>query len=58
MSWFNRRPRAKEPVKALTPYRTSPAIDRALEQAKKLGPKSLKNKSKNTHRKTGLSCMD
>ena len=46
MSWFNRRPRTKEPAKALTPYRTSPAIDKAMEQSKELGPKSHKSVKK------------
>ena len=46
MSWFNRRPKIKEPAKTLKPYRTSPASDRALEQAKELGPRSHKSVKK------------
>jgi hypothetical protein len=39
MSWFNRKPRVKEPIKATTPHRTSPVSEKILEEAKKIGPK-------------------
>jgi len=47
VSWFKRIPHRYLPTTlALTPYRTSPATDRALEQAKEIGPDSHKNVKK------------
>lgn len=37
MSWFNRRPRIKEPVRPAH-HRRGPATEKILEEAKKLGP--------------------
>ena len=36
MSWFNRKPRIKEPVK-LPRHRRGPATEKILEESKKLG---------------------
>jgi hypothetical protein len=41
MSWFNRRPKIKEPLKQ-TPHLSSPITDRKLEEAKDRGPKKKK----------------
>ena len=47
MSWFKRIPPRYPPKStAPTPYRSSPAIDRAREQAKEIGPRSHKNVKK------------
>jgi hypothetical protein len=47
MSWFKRIPHRYPPATtAPTPYRSSPATDRALEQAKEIGPDSHKNVKK------------
>ena len=47
MSWFKRIPHRYPPVTpAPIPHRTSPATDRALEQAKEIGPSSHKNVKK------------
>jgi hypothetical protein len=47
MSWFKRIPHRYPPATpAPTPYRSSPATDRALEQAKENGPGSHKNVKK------------
>ena len=47
MSWFKRIPPRYPPkATAPTPYKTSPATDLALEQAKKIGPDSHKNVKK------------
>jgi hypothetical protein len=43
MSWFNRRPRVKEPPKH-TPHRTSPIAEKVLKEAKKSGSKAPKIK--------------
>jgi hypothetical protein len=43
MSWFKRIPHRYPPAtSATTPYRSSPATDRALEKSKLLGPKPRK----------------
>jgi hypothetical protein len=34
MSWFKRKPRTKEPVKHITPHRTSPIAEKMLKEAK------------------------
>jgi hypothetical protein len=48
MSWFNRRPRAKEPLKQ-TPHHTSPLTQRLLkEQKEAVSPKKLKSKKDNS----------
>ena len=39
MSWFNRKPRLREPSRPSAPHRTSPASEKILKEAKKLGPK-------------------
>lgn len=39
MSWFNRKPRLKEPSRPSAPHRTSPVSEKILKEAKKLGPK-------------------
>ena len=47
MSWFKRNPPRYPPKPtAATPYRSSPATDLALEQAKEIGPRSHKNVKK------------
>jgi hypothetical protein len=47
MSWFKRIPHRYPPVTpAPTPYRTSPAIDKAMEEAKLLSPKTRKKSVK------------
>jgi hypothetical protein len=47
MSWFKRIPHRYPPTTpAPAPYRSSPATDRALEQAKEIGPRSHKNVKK------------
>ena len=47
MSWFKRIPPRYPPKPAVTtPYKTSPATDLALEQAKEIGPRSHKNVKK------------
>ena len=47
MSWFKRIPHRYPPTTSVhTPYRSSPAIDRAIEQAKEIGPRSHKNVKK------------
>jgi hypothetical protein len=39
MSWFKRSPRKNEPYKPPTiPHHTSPASDKMMEEAKKIGP--------------------
>lgn len=43
MSWFNRRPRLKEPSKPVMPHRTSPIAEKLLEEAKKLAPQKMKH---------------
>jgi hypothetical protein len=43
MSWYNRRPRIKEPPKQ-TPHHTSPTTERIVEESKK----SIKEKPKKT----------
>ena len=50
MSWFNRRPRTKEPQK-LTPHHTSPITERILDEAKEKGPKNKQIKSKSINKK-------
>jgi hypothetical protein len=49
MSWFNRRPKIKEPVR-IVHRRRGPATEKILEEAKKLGPSknSQGNKDPNT----------
>ena len=43
MSWFKRIPHRYPPApSAPTPYRSSPAVDLALEKAKEVRPKSRK----------------
>jgi hypothetical protein len=44
MSWFNRKPRTKEPQR-LIPHHTSPITEKMLDEAKKLGPKNKRVKS-------------
>ena len=47
MSWFKRIPPRYPPKPAVTtPYRSSPAVDLALEQAKEIGLRSHKNVKK------------
>jgi hypothetical protein len=47
MSWFKRNPPRYPPTTpASAPYRSSPAAERALEQAKELGPRSHKSVKK------------
>ena len=47
MSWFKRSPRKNEPYKPHSqPHHTSPATERMLEEAKKIGPTKVKKKSK------------
>jgi hypothetical protein len=46
MSWFKRKPRIKEPVKHLPHHRTSPASEKMLDEAKKLGPEKTSSKKK------------
>jgi len=47
MSWFKRIPPRYPPKPAVTtPYKTSPATDLALEQAKEIGPSSHKTVKK------------
>ena len=47
MSWFKRIPHRYPPANtAPTPYRSSPATDRALEQAKESRPESSKKSVK------------
>lgn len=47
MSWFKRIPHRYPPTTAApTPYRSSPATDLALEQAKATRPKSRKKSVK------------
>ena len=43
MSWYNRKPRIKEPPKQI-PHHTSPATERMMEEAKK----SIREKPKKT----------
>ena len=50
MSWYNRKPRIKEPPQ-LIPHHTSPITERILDEAKKLGPKSKQIKSKSINKK-------
>ena len=52
MSWFKRIPHKHPPVPVATaPYRTSPATDRALEEAKETRPKkSLGTKTSKTQK--------
>jgi hypothetical protein len=50
MSWYNRKPRIKEPPK-LAPHHTSPITDRMLDEAKKLGPKNKRVKSTSINKK-------
>lgn len=37
MSWYNRRPRTKEPQRYLHHYRYSPSADKFMEEAKETG---------------------
>ena len=47
MSWFKRIPHRYPPTTSVhTPYRSSPAIDRAIEEAKETRPKSRKKSVK------------
>lgn len=47
MSWFNRKPKKNPPTPSVaTPYKTSPATDRAMKQAKDAGPRSHKTVKK------------
>ena len=47
MSWFKRIPHRYPPqMPPIAPHRTSPASDRALEEAKEIGPRSHKNVKK------------
>jgi hypothetical protein len=46
MSWFKRKPRIKEPAKHLPHHRTSPASEKMLDEAKKLGPEKKSSKKK------------
>ena len=52
MSWFKRIPHKHPPVPVATaPHRTSPATDRALEEAKETSPKkSLGAKASKTQK--------
>ena len=43
MSWFNRRPRVKEPLKSV-PHRSSPIAEKLLKEAKKTRPEIPKTK--------------
>jgi len=38
MSWFNRKPRLKEPPKHIPHHRRSPVSEKMLEKAKLSGP--------------------
>ena len=46
MSWFKRSPRVKEPPKHLPHHRVSPTTERALDEAKELGPTIIKETKK------------
>jgi hypothetical protein len=50
MSWYNRKPRIKEPPK-LVVHHTSPIAEKMLDEAKKLGPKSKQVKTKSINKK-------
>lgn len=45
MSWFRTRPKVKEPPRA-QPHRSSPTAEKMLDEAKKTGVISPKNKTK------------
>ena len=47
MSWFKHSPPKHPPHKPhITPHRTSPAAERAMDEAKEAGPKIKKPRSK------------
>jgi hypothetical protein len=50
MSWYNRKPRIKEPPK-LSPHHTSPITEKMLDEAKKLGPTGKQIKPKRINKK-------
>jgi hypothetical protein len=43
MSWYKRRPTPKNPPKAPSPWRTSPATEKKLEESKLSGPTKRKD---------------
>jgi hypothetical protein len=50
MSWFNRRPRTKEPQKHIPHHRRSPVAEKMLKEAKQSGPDYKENKKPTSHK--------